>query len=439
MIVVLKSVVSSKQKSGLIGNGQWLNLSDYINETQRLLSKDMGWVNINEIVKFRYVPAMAKNVNESELAKLVQSDLVEAVYPDRFNQFSLENSAKMIGLNQVNHYHTGGKGFAVAVVDSGVEASHPFFSGRVIDGACFSRFGSCEGGRSQALGVQAGEPCNNAKVCMHGTHVAGIVAGSNSAMSGIAPSASIVPINVFSEANGRYGVADSDIMQALEWVYQNHQKHKIAAVNLSVGGGFFTQTCDQIPVKRLIDLLLDKGVITVVAAGNDRKINGVASPACVESAVTVGALDPDGSISNFSNSYYALDMVAPGGNIVSSVPNGGYDKSSGTSMASPQVAGAVVTLKSLFPQAGATEIVQALKQGSAFRDPRNNITTPSLYLPSAINWLAANHSDSAVLPRSNTPKPVMTNCKPQRIDGVLIESASTDCKTESKNSGAIKW
>ena len=460
VIIVLKSAPNTQSASRNIGGGEWVSLGDYIEEAQQKLSQDMGWVNFNDIVKYKHVAAMAKSVSADEFAQLAQSNLVQGVYPDRFNELLLTRSARTIGFSAIEQRESGGSGYSVAVIDSGVEAAHPFFQGRVVDGACFSRLGSCVNGQTKALGVSAGRPCNGADGCFHGTHVAGIVAGKNNNMSGVAPKADILALNVFSVVGDRIGAADSDIMQALEWVYENRNKHNVASVNMSLGGGFFTQTCDNAPTTRLINLLRQEGIITVIAAGNEGKINGVAQPGCVSSALTIGSLEPDGNISGFSNSYGALDMVAPGGKIHSSVLGGQYGTASGTSMAAPQVAGAVALLKSFFPQASGNDIFTALTKGTPFTDPRNNVTTPQLFLTSSLAWLASKYANTPPRQRPTPPptpapsppsrpapspeppadrpvdQPENSECKPKRIDGILIENDSSECK---RSEGKIEW
>ncbi len=431
VIITLKSDAPAKDGSrqGSINSG-WLNLNDYIDKVQQEVASDMGWVNFNDIVKYKHVPALAKQITQQEYAQLSASNKVEGIYPDRFHELQLIQSKKIVGIAPQAGSVSGGAGVSVAVIDSGIEINHPFFQERVVDGACFSRFGSCPGGRKVAKGRSAGQACSGNRGCMHGTHVAGIVAGKNSTMSGMAPDSNVLSINVFSIMGGRFGAADSDVMQALEWVLENKHKHNIVAVNMSLGGGYYSAPCDNSPVKRFIDVLLQNGVISVIASGNDGTIDGVASPACVQSAITVGSTEPDGRISSFSNSYFALDMVAPGGKILSSTLNGKYVQESGTSMAAPHVAGAIALLASEYPRASVNQLMQALAQGPTMTDPRNNIRTPRLHVPSASAWLSrqnlSSHAPDKNAKKDKSPKndSPQSQCDEQRIDGILMEQSS---------------
>lgn len=185
-----------------------------------------------------------------------------------------------------------------------------------------------------------------------------------------------------------------------------------------------------------MDLLATRGVVTVIAAGNEGRDDGVASPGCISTAVTVGSIEPEGTISAFSNSYSQLDMVAPGGHITSSVLNGEYAESSGTSMAAPHVAGAIALLKSTYPKATAQQLIAALQHGNAFTDPRNNVQTPALYLPTALAYLQ--QMMSSVPPPKNSPVPDNTpqlHCR-QVIDGIVIENTDAACQSQE---GSLQW
>ena len=96
----------------------------------------------------------------------------------------------------------------------------------------------------------------------------------------------------------------------------------VASANLSLGGGIFEATCDDQPYKPIIDNLRSIGIATVVAAGNSGWPLGLAAPACISSAVSVGSTTKTDTVSGFSNSASFLSLFAPGDVIVSSVPGG---------------------------------------------------------------------------------------------------------------------
>ena len=259
----------------------------------------------------------------------------------------------------------------------------------------------CPGGTSQSSDVDSGLPCPaNFDGCAHGTHVAGIVAGNrlyvdDATISGVAPDAKIIAVQVFSGFTGYcsddgvvyYDCAmsyESDQISALEWLYQNRNTaewHTLAAVNMSLGGNGSLTVCDGDAIKPIIDQLRSVGVATVIASGNDSYINAVSFPGCVSSAITVGSTMSANSggvvdsVSYFSNAPMVannkpniygdrlLDLLAPGQYIYSAVgyPADTYDSWQGTSMATPHVAGAWAVLKGLMPDASVAQVLTWLR------------------------------------------------------------------------------
>ena len=267
-----------------------------------------------------------------------------------------------------------GAGKTVAVVDSGVDVSHPFFAGKVIWEGCFAQSagsyaspcpnGPMEPGDGDEPDSAAPCPVSSSAQCAHGTHVAGIAVGGSgtSSISGVAPDASLVAVNVFSYSDSLRKIAanEGDIINALQWLKNNKGTFTgLSAVNLSVGDGVLNESaCDNDPLAPIIGQLADVGIATVIASGNEGRANGVSSPGCISRAITVGAIDDTTlQTTNFSNDGPQVDVMAPGQSICSSVPAGSVNISncavpiggtfqvlSGTSMATPAVAGAIAVL-----------------------------------------------------------------------------------------------
>jgi hypothetical protein len=313
---------------------------------------------------FATIPAAVAEVDEAGLRQLLADPLVARVGLDRAEAMHLFTSVPHIDGPQAVAGGADGRGWAVAVLDTGVEATHPFFGGRVVAEACFSGGGSaaqsvCPGGATAVTAAGAARPCALGG-CDHGTHVAGIAAGYlNPGFMGVAPRAGIVAVQVFSRVDDMEacdGAAPcalsyiSDQIQALEYVFFEAQRRFIAAVNMSLGGGAYADqaACDvaETARKAVIDNLASVGIATVISSGNSGLAEAIAAPACISSAIAVTALDNADRDASFANLSSAIDFAAPGVGVVSAAPGNGYVARSGTSVAAPHVAGAITALRS---------------------------------------------------------------------------------------------
>ncbi len=169
---------------------------------------------------------------------------------------------------------------------------------------------------------------------------------------------------------------------------------------MSLGGGQYFSACDSTfpSFKAAVDNLRLAGIATVIASGNNGYTNSISFPACISSAISVGATDKSDVVASYSNSASFLNILAPGSSITSSYPGGLYATASGTSMATPHVAGAWAVLKSAKPAATVTEVLNALvSTGKPILDSRNNITKPRIQVDQAVYALVPfTISDSVV-------------------------------------------
>ena len=278
----------------------------------------------------------------------IYNDVAEAPGPVRF-KFTLNTAIPYINANQAHANNYQGQDAYIVIIDTGIEAAHPFFGGRVALEACFAI--RCPNGQTSMIGKGAAAP-----VHMHGTHVAGIAAGSNSQFTGVAPKANIIAINVFDSA----GAYDTDIIKALNWVSSISSTYNIVSVNMSLGGSqIFRSTCDgYIPeMTDAIRILREKNIATVIASGNSYAY-GMSAPACISYAVSVAAtFSNKDDITTFSNVNELTTIAAPGNAINSSALMGSYRTASGTSMASPFVAGAFAVYYSKFGKQTVSKVI----------------------------------------------------------------------------------
>ncbi len=369
---------------------------------------------LGQLKKFDFIPFLAFETNAAALEQMKADEQVESIEEDELAAPTLAESTRLVGATNAWSMGFSGSGQAVAVLDTGVDKNHPFLGGKVVSEACYSTTYApgnatsiCPGGVNS---VEAGSGVNCPSTvagCAHGTHVAGIVGGRGTNVSGVAKDANIISIQVFSSINDTTSCGSdpvpcalsytSDQLRALERVRVLSDSMTIAAVNMSLGGGQYAANCDaqSSSTKAIIDTLRSLRIATVIASGNDGYTSALSSPACISSAVSVGSID-DGSysttanaVSSFSNSSPLLSLLAPGKYITSSVPNNGYAIYGGTSMAAPHVAAAFAVLKQKKPNAGVTELLNALTStGQPITDSRNSVTKPAIKIDAALNALS---------------------------------------------------
>jgi subtilisin family serine protease/glucose/arabinose dehydrogenase len=324
-------------------------------------------------VTYRYqaVPALAGRVSAKGLEALEAHPAVAEVTRDGIGRTATAQSLPLIHAPEVHATGLTGEGVVVAVLDSGIDWDHPDLADSVAYERCFLSQGGCPP-----------EPHVADDDNGHGTNVSGIITSNGTvAPLGVAPGARIAAYKVLRDTGLGFF---SDWVAALDDIIANHPE--VDLVNMSLQSGAM---CPAGALRASVDMLRQLGVATFISSGNHGMKNAFPIPACIASALTVGATyDADvGAVNGWkvdctdattrvdqvacwSNSDEALDLLAPGDRIRSTGAGGGASSYHGTSQASPHAAGVAALVLQAFPDMGIDELELRLEAtGTLVSDP----------------------------------------------------------------------
>lgn len=273
-----------------------------------------------------------------------------------------------------------GAGVVVAVIDSGVDSTHPDLRGALVAG---KNTRSDRGDYSDPTSDPNG----------HGTHVAGIIAarsGNGEGISGVAPDAAIMPVKAL-DAEGAGFM--SDVLEGIVWAADRGAD----VINMSLGGPDATFTASAVSYAQ------SKGVVVIAAAGNEGS-SQLMYPAALPGVLAVAAVDQDGQPAGYSNHGASwVDVAAPGTQITSTLPGGRYAAWSGTSMATPQVAGVAALIRSVAPAADAAAVIMATAYDAGSPGHDRAYGTGVVDAAAAVSRVAPALSPAAESPTSEAP------------------------------------
>jgi parallel beta-helix repeat protein len=405
-------------------------------------------------------------MTEEGFYKLIQDNRVDKVYYDFPIHAFLNESASIINAKTVwNNLNYTGKGIKVCVIDTGVDRYHPALSGKIAGEHCYNFNDKCPDGTS--------EDNNASDDNGHGTHVTGIIVSQDSTYRGIAYNSSIYSVKIL-DSQGNGGSWD-DIGHAIEWCIS--QGVNIISMSLGAGGPYNETNCPS-TIDTDINNATNHKISVIVASGNDFFTTGIAYPACSQNVISVGATTKQELITDYTNRGDNLDLLAPGGvwdeipaysEIVSTfsqrvkndndlcllydyywwwpwwpfspyckdedyVVNENFIRVSGTSQATPMVAGAVALMLEKNSTLTPSQIKDILKgMGKPIWDPETQQTYPLIDIFAAIeqvpfcectNWSIGSCGTGGCL---NSQKPHTRTCNPSGCNFELICIYDTSC------------
>jgi subtilisin family serine protease len=298
-------------------------------------------------------------------------------------------------------YSATGAGVNAYIIDTGIRLTHTQFGGRALSG--FSSVPDSNGTND----------CN-----WHGTHVAGTVGGAS---VGVAKGVTLYAVRVL-DCNGTGST--SGVIAGIDWVTANRRLPAVA--NMSLSGDFSDA------LNAAVQKSIDAGVTYVVAAGNAASDACTYSPSSVSGAITVGATTAGDEQASYSNFGTCVDIYAPGTGITSawSAYDDGLTKGSGTSMASPHVAGAAALYLQMNPSATPAQVARAIHDES---------TTNALMLigngsPNLLLRLNGPAVGVVLPPPTSTPTPVPPNAAPTAAFTASCPSQKSNCSFDASSS-----
>ena len=295
------------------------------------------------------INALSVKVKHSEVARIRNNPKVLFVELDQpVYALDTQNPSPSWGLDRIDQraipldssFTASDKGVGVDayIVDTGILSTHSEFTGRM--GTGYSAISDLNGTND----------CNG-----HGTHVAGTTAGTK---YGIAKSATLIPVRVLDcSGSGSF----SGVIAGLDWIVANHVAGTPAVANMSLGGGASAS------VDLAVQNVISDGVVMAVAAGNDGLNACNYSPARAANAITVGSTTSTDARSTFSNTGSCVDIFAPGSGITSAwiTSTTAINTISGTSMATPHVAGVAAVLFGRYPTSTPAQIATMLRNSAS--------------------------------------------------------------------------
>jgi len=361
-----------------------------LQETEKIKDEVVSQIG-EEKIKNDFGNYFSAIITDVEMQKLKENSDIKNIQIVNQRQLFLQDSVNIIDASlswkiKFSGKNLTGLGETICLIDTGVDYTHPDLGGcygnnnpssncKIIGGIDFcSDDVNCNSTDDNPIDVNG-----------HGTHIAGIIS-ANGTLNGVAPESKIIIIKAGNSAGGFY---DDDLMAGIDWCVNNASKFNISIISMSLGAGLFDSYCETDPLAPYINNATAKNISVIIATGNSGNYTHIAGPACVKSAIAVSGSTKENQIIYNRNSI--TDLIAPGFLINSTNISGSYLVNSGTSMATPHVAGAFAIFLQFFKLQNSREptpeeILSAFQlTGKIINDPTNGLNFSLIKVYSALD------------------------------------------------------
>ena len=371
VIVVLKDSV--EEGVGIFSTQEDVKVNDVVED-----------LNIEKEKEFSVINGFSGEINSQDLVNLLEDERVEKIYFKQTYKTFLQDSIPLINASVVHDLNYGlgnitGRDQGICILDTGIDYTHADIgscsSDEFLNGTCAKVIGGYDFQNSDT------DPMDDNG---HGTHVAGIAA-ANGSLKGVAPDAFLIAVKVC-DISGNCGF----VQEGLDWCVNNSAAYNISVISMSLGLGLYETACDSDSLVPFVNAAVAKDISVVAAAGNDRNYTAISSPACISNVTAVGWSDESDNIASNSNRNNLIDVFAPGSNINSTNITDIYGEKSGTSMATPHVAGAVALLRQFYndtnADVGVSKLIQELREtGKSIFDSSSGLSYYRIDVYDALN------------------------------------------------------